>query len=224
MSIGNKLVTIITLILVSACSFNNNQSNTEKVDTHFSGAYAFPDGTIFTLGYSNEERMRMLRFKDGQPYSLYHNGDNQFNVTKGFSSKETVATGELTYSPSGEVTGATWAEGNEELTIERLPLTKQTMYFQSGELKLRGELTLPAGEGPFPVVIMVHGSEDYSAVDYYQWPYILAAHGIAGFKFDKRGTGSSEGEYTQHFPTLAGDVVAAIERLKKEQELSLIHI
>jgi len=61
---------------------------------------------------------------------------------------------------------------------------------------------------------MIHGSEAYSGVDYYHLPYMLAAKGIAGFKFDKRGTGGSQGEYTQHFPTLAGDVIAAANFLK----------
>ncbi len=219
MNLGKALLAGSLTVLISACASNFNNDNNTEVDTHFSGAYQFEDGTLVTLGPSNEERMRMLRYKDGQPFSLYHDEGKTFKASKGFSSKDFFANGQLEYNVNGDVTGARWEENGEVKSVTKLPLIRKSVYFKSGELTLRGELTLPAGKGPFPVVITVHGSEDYSAVDYYHWPYILAAHGIAGFKFDKRGTGGSEGEYTQHFPTLAGDVIAAISALEKDNAI-----
>lgn len=219
MNWGKSLSFAVMSVVLSACSLTGADKDTEKIDTHFSGAYQFPDGTIFTLGPSTAEKMRMLRYKDGQPFSLYHSKDNGFQVSEGFKSKEFFAQGKLTYSEAGDVTGAQWQQDNEQLAVTRLPINKEEVFFQSGDLKLRGELSIPEGEQDFPVVITVHGSEDYSAVDYYHWPYMLAAHGIAGFKFDKRGTGGSEGEYTQNFPTLAGDVIAAIDYLKANHNI-----
>jgi dienelactone hydrolase len=40
-------------------------------------------------------------------------------------------------------------------------------------------------------------------------PYLLAAQGLAVFAYDKRGTGHSEGFYTQNFELLADDAAAA---------------
>jgi dienelactone hydrolase len=81
---------------------------------------------------------------------------------------------------------------------------------------LRGKLVLPEGTGPFPAVVIVHGSEDYSAVDYYYEPYMYAANGFAALAFDKRGTGESGGKYLQNFHVLSDDVVAAVRWLRSQ--------
>jgi uncharacterized protein len=84
----------------------------------------------------------------------------------------------------------------------------------------------PPGSGPFPVVVIAHGSEKDSAVDYYFDPYLHAANGIACMVFDKRGTGGSSGVYTQYFPALAGDVAAAIAWLRAQPQIdgNRVHI
>ena len=82
---------------------------------------------------------------------------------------------------------------------------------------MRGKLVLPVGEGgPFPVVVIVHGSESDSAVDHYFEPYMYAANGFAALAFDKRGTGDSEGEYLQNFDVLSEDVLAAVRWLRQQ--------
>ncbi|TDF37508.1 alpha/beta hydrolase [Alteromonadaceae bacterium M269] len=210
------VLSVIVLTLVACAT-----KETKPIDTHFSGAYQFEDGTLVSIGPSNDKRMRMIRYEDGQPFSLYHNQDEGFDVSSGFNSEDFFAAGNFQYDSNGEIVSADWQEDNYQKQLKRLPLIRKQIMFKSGELTLRGELTLPAGDGPFPVVITIHGSESYSAVDYYQWPYMLAANGIAGFKFDKRGTGGSEGEYTQNFPTLAGDVIAAIKRLEQENTIDI---
>jgi pimeloyl-ACP methyl ester carboxylesterase len=98
-------------------------------------------------------------------------------------------------------------------------LRQEIVEFASGELTLRGKLILPEGQGPFPVMIPVHGSEDYSAVDHYSDPYIYAANGIAAFVYDKRGTGGSTGTYTQNFHLLSDDTVAAVQYVRKRPEI-----
>ena len=109
----------------------------------------------------------------------------------------------------GVVEGLEWRRpGGATLSGRRLQLPEETFTFPSGDLALRGKLVLPpasSGPGPYPAVVLVDGSESYSAVDYYFEPYLYAAHGIATLAYDKRGTGESEGEYTQNFHVLAGD-------------------
>jgi dipeptidyl aminopeptidase/acylaminoacyl peptidase len=67
--------------------------------------------------------------------------------------------------------------------------------------------------------VIVHGSEDSSAVDYYYEPYLYAANGFAALAFDKRGTGESEGKYLQNFHVLSDDVVAAVRWLRAQPEI-----
>lgn len=105
---------------------------------------------------------------------------------------------------------------------ERIALRETEGTFVSDELTLRSRVVLPpvgVGEAPFPAVVLVHGSGDESAIDRYAEPYLFASHGIASLVYDKRGTGGSEGEYTQNFHVLARDVVAAVEMLGARPEI-----
>ena len=62
-----------------------------------------------------------------------------------------------------------------------------------GDYSLPGILTVPEGEGPFPVVVLVHGSgaNDMDSTFYYTKPFRdlavgLASKGIAVLRYDKR--------------------------------------
>src|SRR5207344_2142422 len=66
-----------------------------------------------------------------------------------------------------------------------------------------------------PVVVLVHGSEDSSGRDFYALQRLLPAQGIGVFVYDKRGTGASEGRYTQDFDVLADDAVAAMREARR---------
>ena len=86
--------------------------------------------------------------------------------------------------------------------------------FQSHGTKLGGTLVEPPGPGPHPLVVFVHGSERTSPMSG-SYPLILAAHGLSVFAYDKRGTGKSEGEYTQNFELLADDAAAALAESRR---------
>jgi pimeloyl-ACP methyl ester carboxylesterase len=88
--------------------------------------------------------------------------------------------------------------------------------FRSGALVLNGRLIEPAhSRGKPPLVVMVHGSERSGAVGSSPYPYLLTAQGVSTLVFDKRGTGRSQGVYTQDFAALADDVVAASAEAKR---------
>ncbi len=89
--------------------------------------------------------------------------------------------------------------------------------FESHGLKLAGRLVMPRLEGAIPVAVMVHGSERDSAILTNRMQHLLPASGIGVFVYDKRGTGKSEGSYSQDFDLLSDDAAAA---LKKARELA----
>ncbi|MFI3487673.1 hypothetical protein, partial [Klebsiella pneumoniae] len=83
---------------------------------------------------------------------------------------------------------------------QRLPTRDTDATFISAGTKLVGQLIEPAGpaDSKRPLVVLVHGSERTMAVAaIYQ--RMLVAQGISVFAYQKRGTGDSEGEYTQNF-------------------------
>ncbi len=77
-------------------------------------------------------------------------------------------------------------------------------------------LNAPRGAGKnTPLVFYAHGSENRGWVDSARDPYQMVGRGVSVFVYDKRGTGLSKGEYTQNFPRLADDLVAASREAKR---------
>jgi len=101
-----------------------------------------------------------------------------------------------------EVRGARW---------NRIAFRETPARFDSVGTRLTGVLIEPPGvDAGRPLVVMVHGSERTSPIGGV-YGYAMAAQGISVFVYDKRGTGGSEGEYTQNFELLAADAAKALE-------------
>src|SRR5260221_13875092 len=69
------------------------------------------------------------------------------------------------------------------------------LFFESGHVRLAFTLDLPAGRGPFPAVVMGHGSGRITR-DQLTWgAQHLTSLGFAVLRFDKRGVGESSGTF-----------------------------
>lgn len=112
---------------------------------------------------------------------------------------------------------------------EPLPYeTEEVSYENSGQaIKLAGTLTLPPGDGPFPVAITISGSgaSDRDGTHFDHKPYLVIAdyltrQGIAVLRFDDRGVGESTGEYSRATSAdFATDVGAGVEFLMKHPKI-----
>ena len=201
---------ICMALLGSACS----SSGPPPIDPAFScqaGAWTLADGTLMAVTpVTGGLRYRLL---DGRTGNLHVEGKSpgdRLAAREGWREEgPAVARAQFEPCPSGRMTFSL-ADGPEG-TATRLPLRTIETRFASEGLQLRGRLLLPAGaDERMPLAVLVHGSEDYSGVDSYPMQYLLPARGVAVFVYDKRGTGGSEGEYTQDFHALAGDAIAAL--------------
>lgn len=93
-------------------------------------------------------------------------------------------------------------------------IQKDTDFLSEGIL-LRGRLMQPIDANKnTPLVVYAHGSESSGWIDSVKDPYLMVARGVSVFIYDKRGTGFSKGQYTQNFPLLAKDLVAASREAK----------
>ncbi|MFQ3661917.1 MAG: alpha/beta hydrolase [Chloroflexaceae bacterium] len=72
---------------------------------------------------------------------------------------------------------------------------RREVHFQSGDATLAGELDLPSGDENAPLVFIIHHSGPVTRDAYGYMAEILLPEGFAVFRFDKRGTGYSTGEY-----------------------------
>jgi pimeloyl-ACP methyl ester carboxylesterase len=120
------------------------------------------------------------------------------------------------FAPCSEGT-VTVAGGTFAGTWRRQTFDVTDASFESHGLKLAGRLVMPRLEGAIPVAVMVHGSERDSAILFNRMQYLLPASGIGVFVYDKRGTGKSQGSYSQDFHLLSDDAAAA---LKKAREMA----
>ena len=98
----------------------------------------------------------------------------------------------LSFNSNGEISGLYFTENNN--TNNRLRLENDTeVSFTSGEYSISGSLNLPNGDGPFPLVILVHGSgpSDRNEQIGPNQPFMdiaaqLSEAGIASLRYDKR--------------------------------------
>ncbi len=155
------------------------------------GTYRADDGDFVVLGQSRWIEARGLR---------YQFRDGRRGATTDAGAPLTCGTDAVT------VDGARW----QRVAFRETPAT-----FDSVGTRLNGMLIEPVGsvDAQRPLVVMVHGSERTSPIGGI-YGYAMAAQGIAVFVYDKRGTGGSEGEYTQNFELLAEDAAHALEKAR----------
>jgi dienelactone hydrolase len=184
------------------------------------GAYRLDDGRLVSIRKSGDKAFRARFYDSGESRRLYPEGRLRYIAGPGFSVKSPVETVvEFVADENGGVSGLTWSrEGREPVAAERIG-RHERVDFDSDGATLSGRLSLPPGPGPHPAVVLVHGSGDQAATDYYFNGDFLAAHGVAALTYDKRGTGGSSGEFTFDFQQLARDVVAAVDTMAKRPEV-----
>jgi dienelactone hydrolase len=190
-------------------------------DTRFNGAYQLDDGGLVMITPSEGEVLR-YRMMSGKSSTLRAVDDLSYQSGPGWRDTEPIEL-RVEFEPPANgrpPTGLTWHEvGADAQHGSRIEFEEFMSPIPAGELTLWSKLVLPLGQGPFPVVVLVHGSGKDSAVDTYSMPYMFAAHGIATLVYDKRGTGKSTGKYNQNFHLLSDDTVAVVEWLRTRPEI-----
>ncbi|MBY9068065.1 alpha/beta hydrolase [Hyphomonas sp. WL0036] len=169
------------------------------------GAWALDDGGGVAVTPA-EEGLRW-RSLDGQTGRFVLEKDI-WSAYQGWT--DTAETRQIQFTCSE---GLTLFEGE---AATKVPVTTQDIIFTGSKgTKLAGRLILPEGNDPVPVVLQVHGSERSSALLTDPYQHLLPLQGIGVFIYDKRGTGSSKGDYTQDFTLLAMDAVAAADEARR---------
>lgn len=115
--------------------------------------------------------------------------------------------------------------------VEAQEATKHEVCFQSDGVTLSGTVHLPQGDGPFPAMVLVHGSGKAGRLERYGEQ--LAQRGIVVLTYDKRGVDRSGGRYcpgiapwfmcfqppSSVYDQLAHDAAAAVEKVAQHPQV-----
>jgi uncharacterized protein len=96
----------------------------------------------------------------------------------------------------------------------------------NGNVTLSGTLIFPATPPPHPVIVYGAGGSSYGIREMFRvFAEFFALHGVAGLIYDKRGLGSSTGDWLRAgFDELTDDALAGVRLLKAQADIDARHI
>jgi len=175
-------------------------------DCHI-GIYQLRDGSVVDIGATDGDHFRWRR-KDGTSGVLTAAADGSWTSTLGWTERPDGKRVSLPDCSTGQIIF-------EGVQGQRIALDVTETKFEGAGAHLAGRLVMPHGNGRVPIVVLIHGSEDFSARDFYSLQRLLPTEGIGVFVYDKRGTGASGGLYSQNYLLLADDAIAAVHEAKR---------
>ena len=196
-----KHVPIIAAIaaLLSACGGGREAPLPPETACH-GGGYRLDDGRVLGIIPRDPGDAR-YQFFAGETGGVLEGDDGVWRAEDGGAVSITLGDCD---DPS-----ITFTEEGLAIRGERIPYQVTETTFDGVDGERAGRLVLPADGDATAIVVSVHGSERWSGRTGGRMQTVLPAFGIGVFAYDKRGTGASEGEYTQDFDILSGDAIRA---------------
>jgi hypothetical protein len=172
------------------------------------GIYHLHDSNDVLISPSMEDAHLDWQRWDGTMGVLTRNADGTWSSTLGWTSR-----------PDGKrVSFSECAKGDmvfDGIKGKRIALSVTNTRFHGTDASLAGRLVMPVGSAKVPIVVLVHGAEDTSALKYLNFLGLFPSQGIGTFVYDKRGTGESGGNFSADYELLAKDAVAAMREARR---------
>lgn len=191
------------------------------------GEYEFTDGTWFSLMKTgNTAETVKPYFMDGQSCrieSLISDGPDRFRATgNGKPSDANQTTIVVQRDASGAVSSLEITEAGEQTrTATPVPgYRSRDITFANDGVTLSGTLRIPPGSGPFPAIVLIHGSGPGVREQLAPMSSFFSRLGLATLTYDKRGCGGSKGDWRQvDLDVLADDALAGVHFLQSLPEI-----
>lgn len=172
------------------------------------GVYGLGDGSWVDVAPLENEGLRWRRL-DGSTARMTADAEERWVSTLGWTGRIEGPQPQLGACSEGRI--AFGGQSGSRLMLD----VQDTTFIGQGGTRLQGRLILPRGDGPVPVMVEVHGSEGSNALDFNAFQRFAPASGVGVFVYAKRGSGGSEGHYTQDFHILAEDAAAAVVEARR---------
>ncbi len=171
----------------------------------------------FDFGKGPEERLIFCNLETGDFRALRSLHPLHFAAGRTlWPDEHRIAEFELRFEANGRVIQS--RPMHSETATRDSSIITEELIFENPPVELTGTLHRPnADDTMVPAVVLVSGSGPQSRHGFGLATIadVLASHGIAGLRFDKRGTGGSTGHYAvAGFDDFASDALAAVEHLR----------
>ena len=215
---------IFALIPFVALAIPQKQEDPIPDFAAFAGEYRLASGgwvTITRMGITKQlAKPLFVDWQTGRFGNLSAAGKDRF-VSPGPNGPESPWQTEILFSrdPNGVIEALTITEkGGEARSAQRAnTFTEKEVSFANGPVVLSGTLRMPGGKGPFPAIVLVHGSGPGERQQYSVMASFFSRLGLAALAYDKRGCGSSTGDWKKvDLEDLAADALAGVKWLQTQ--------
>jgi len=160
--------------------------------------------------------------QSGQIRFLLPRSETDFVCGPGVKTYPVEATIHFTTNQLRQVTTMQWKPENAPaLAGHPIKLQEKEVSFENGKTTLSGTLVLPPNKGPYPAVVLVHGSGPGIRSNSRFLADFFALNGVATLVYDKRGCGTSTGDWRKSgFDDFAGDALAGVKLLKNRPDIN----
>lgn len=189
------------------------------------GTYQTEQNKLRLITWGAFGHLRLVDPDSGGSVALFPSSETSFffgsNVVGSTSPQQTVT---FTKDADGSVAGFVFRQPNSpDKTLPRVEHYRQEkVRFRNGKVTLSGTLLLPPTAGRHPAIVFHEGSGDWTRDDtWYARPVdLFLKHKIAVLLYDKRGDGSSTGDWhTSSYTDLAEDLLAGVRLLKNRRDI-----
>src|SRR5437763_298834 len=216
---------LFSIFSIVTCVAQTN-TNTNSFDPYV-GIYKLKTNDFvsiakFDLG-DGQNRMLFTDLKSGIIRILSPSSENSFTAGTGLLVNPPVEM-QISFARNGgnEVTSLVWhQDGAARRVADKVNLRREEVSFRNGAVTLFGTLITPATRGPHPTVVFLHGSGGLNRYSFGPFPDFFLSRGLAVLVYDKRGSGSSSGNFEQpNFEDLSADGRAAVQFLKRHKGIN----
>jgi uncharacterized protein len=200
-------------------------SNIELPDDDFSpyeGKYK-ADANKQVLVIAGQQRLAYFEPSTGDYRIFTPMGNDVFTAGTGFKQPSPIEVqAEFQRNITGQVVAVLWTQNEQQWTFRKESVfAYEDVTFQNGNIVLAGRLTKPITSAIHPALVMVHGSGAVSRYEFQPLAELFASLGIAVLTYDKRGVGSSSGQWqSATYQELAEDALAGLKYLQLRSDIT----
>lgn len=213
-------ILILLVLLFSLFHHSLSQERPDHKLLHkYQGDYFFNDSTYITGGPMDEVENSLVFLEPmdgsfGAVFKPISETEYESAFTEGVRISFDIE--------NKKVKGLWWEQGGTKryaLRKSNFSIHYVTFKNKKDNIELAGELAIPDGKGPFPIIINIHGSGPQPR-HLGPWGTFFLRYGIAILSYDKRGVNQSTGYFpTAGYIEYANDVLSAIEFVKKHPKI-----